>query len=65
MHLDGKEAGISKISGYKSIPKHADYDLGVNMTELVAALKDIKVKVIWPKEMSSDVRKQSREVRIP
>lgn len=61
MHQDGKEPEISKISGHHSIPKHADYDLGVTMTELVASLKDLGDKVIWSKEMSTDSRKQSQE----
>lgn len=39
----------------------ADYNLGMNITELVAALKDMRDKVRWLKEVRTYQSKRSQE----
>lgn len=45
MHRPRKEPEMSKVNDYHSRPKLVDYGFGVNVTELVAALKDMGDKV--------------------
>lgn len=54
----GKEPETSKISDYHLRSKLADYGFGINMIELVVALKNMGDNVRWPKEMWTDLSKQ-------
>lgn len=45
MHWPRKEPETPKVSDYHSRPKLADYGFGVNVTDLVAAIKDTGDKV--------------------
>lgn len=56
-----KETKTSKSSVYQLWPKLAHYSFCVNMIELVAALKDMRDKLRWPKEMRTDPSKNSQE----
>lgn len=58
MHRPGKEPETPGVSDFHYRPNLVDYSSNMNVTELESALKDMRDKVRWSKEIKSDPSKR-------